>query len=54
MRALLDLLFQVRVRFLQAAGHIIELVGERFQFVPGLDLDSLAEIAATQPCRAGS
>src|SRR5262249_18472244 len=53
MRALLNLLFQVGVRFLQAAGHVIELVGEHLQFVAGLDCDSLAEIAAAEARSAG-
>ena len=46
MRALLHLLFQPGVGVLQPAGHIVELVGQRLEFVAGLDSDSLGQIAA--------
>src|SRR5215510_13031019 len=45
----LALLLQAGVGFLQLPRHRIELVGERFELVPGLDGDALAEIAAAQP-----
>src|SRR2546430_2134159 len=50
-RALLDLLFQAGIGFLQLAGHGVELIGEGFEFVPGLDGDALAEVAATEARR---
>ena len=52
--ALLDLLFQVGVGFLEPSAHVVELVGEAFQFVAGLDRDALREIAAADPRRAGA
>src|SRR6516225_5731976 len=48
--ALLDLLFQPRIGFLQLARHGVELVRECLELVPGLDGDALAEVAATEPC----
>ena len=37
----LHFLFQIGIGFLQPSGHVIELVGERLQFVAGLDRDAL-------------
>ena len=54
MRALLDLVFQVRIGLLQLASHVVELVGQRFDFVATFDADALAEVAATDARRAGS
>src|SRR4029453_15715876 len=51
-RALLDLLFQAGIGFLQLARHGVELVRERFELVPGLDGNALAEVAAAEPCGA--
>ena len=51
--ALLDLLFQAGIGFLQLARHVVELVGERLELVPGLDRDALGEIAAADARRAG-
>ena len=45
-RALFDLLLQSGIGFLQSSRHDIELVGERFQFVPGLDANLLGQIAS--------
>ena len=39
------LLFQLGVGFLQIAGHAVELPGERFEFVAGMDLDAAVEFA---------
>src|SRR5262249_50999478 len=50
--ALLDLLFQAGVGFLQLARHVVELIRERFELVAGLDGDALAEVAATEACSA--
>ena len=50
----LDLLFQVGIGFLQAAGHVVELIGERFKLVAGLDRDALAKVAAADARRAGA
>ena len=50
----LDLLFQVGIGFLQAAGHVVELIGERLELVAGLDRDALAKVAAADPGRAGA
>ena len=47
--ALLDLLFQPGIGFLQLPRHGVELVGERFELVPGLDGDALAKVAAAEP-----
>jgi cyanate permease len=35
-------------RFLQLAGHVVELVGQSFDLVAGLDRDALPEIAASR------
>src|SRR5262245_26110331 len=51
-RALLDLLFQAGVGFLQLPRHRVELVRERLELVPCLDGDALAEVAATEACSA--
>ena len=53
-RALLDLVLQVGIGFLQPRAHVVELVGEPFQFVAGLDRDALGEIAAADPLGAGA
>ena len=53
-RALLDLLLQAGIGFLKLAGHVVELVGEAFDFVAGLDRDALAEIATADTRRAGA
>jgi len=39
--ALLDLLFQTGVGFLQLARHVVELIRQPLQLVPGLDRDAL-------------
>ena len=52
MGTLRNLLFQAGVGFLELAGHIIELIGERFQLVAGVDRDTLREIAGAEPGRA--
>ena len=46
--ALLDALLQLGVGFLQIAGHAVELPGERFEFVAGMDLDAAVEIAGAE------
>ena len=46
--ALLDALFKLGVGFLQIARHAVELPGERFEFVAGIDLDAAAEIAGAE------
>ena len=53
-RALLDLVLQVRIGFLQPRAHVVELVGEPFQLVAGLDVDALGEIAAADALGAGA
>ena len=50
--AVLDLLLEVRIGLFQLAGHVVELVGEAFELVAGLDRDALAEIAAADARRA--
>ena len=45
MRPLLDLLLQARVAFLKPPRHVVELVGQRFELVAGLDRDALLEVA---------
>ena len=52
-RALLDLLFQPGIGFLQPSGHVVELVGECLQFITGLDCDALGQIAAADARGAG-
>ncbi len=52
MRALLDLLLEAGVGFLQPSGHVVELVGQQFELVAGLDRDALLEIAAADLRRA--
>ena len=42
MGAQLDLFLQVGIGFLQPSRHVVELIGERLQFVAGLDRDALA------------
>src|SRR6516164_3355402 len=48
--ALLDLLFQAGIGFLQLPRHGVELFCKRFELVPSLDGDALAEVAATEAC----
>ena len=43
--AVLDLALEVGVGFLELAGHVVELVGEPFELVAGLDRDALAQVA---------
>ena len=52
MRALLDLLLQAGVGFLQPPRHVVELVGQHFELVAGLDRDALLEIAGADLRRA--
>ena len=52
--ALLDLFFQIGVGLLQLAGHVVELIGQRLDFVAALDRNALAEIAAADARRAGA
>jgi len=52
MRALVDLLLQAGVGFLQAPRHVVELVGQQFQLVAGLDCDALLEVAGADLRRA--
>ena len=52
--AALDLVFQVGIGFLQPRAHVVELVGEAFQLVAGLDRDALGEIAAADALGAGA
>ena len=52
-RAILDLLFESRIGLFQLAGHVVELVGEAFELVAGLDRNALAEIAAADALSAG-
>ena len=52
--ALLDLGFEAGIGLLQLAGHAVELVGEFFQFVRGVHVDAVAEIAGAEPPRAGA
>ena len=53
-RALLDLGLQDRIGLVQLAGHAVELVGEFFQLVLGMHVDTMAEIAGPQPPRPGA
>ncbi len=43
---LLNLVLQVGVGFLQPRAHVVELIGEAFEFVAGFDRNALGEIAA--------
>ena len=43
---LFNLVLQIRIGFLQARAHVVELVGEAFQFVAGPNRNALGEIAA--------
>jgi hypothetical protein len=52
--ALFDLPLQVGMGLLQAAGHVVELVGKRLDLVAGLDGDALAEVAAAEARGAGT
>ena len=54
LRAFFDLALEVGVGFLQAAGHVVELVGERLDLVAGLDGDALAEVTAAEAGGAGA
>src|SRR5262249_49736785 len=47
-RALLTLLLQPGIGFLQLARHGVELVGKRFELVASFDGDALAEVAAPE------
>ena len=47
--ALLDLVLQVGVGFLQPRAHVVELIGKAFELVAGLDRDALAKVAAADP-----
>ena len=47
-------MFQVDVRFLQPARHVVELVGQRLDFVAGLDRDALAKVAGAEAGSAGA
>src|SRR5215469_4425758 len=49
--ALLDLLFQLRIGFLQVGGHAVEPGSEPFELVAGVDLDAAVELAGADPCR---
>ena len=53
-RPLLDLVLQVGIGFLQPRAHVVELVGEAFEFVAGLDRNALGEIAAADALGAGA
>ena len=53
-RALLHLGFEAGIGLVQLAGHAVELVGEFFQLVLGVDVDAMAEIAGAEPPRAGA
>jgi hypothetical protein len=46
--AQLDLFLQVGGRFLQPAGHVVGLSGERLDLVSSLDGNALAEVAAAE------
>ena len=52
-RALLHLGFEAGIGFGELAGHVVELIGELFQLVVGVDVDAMAEIAGAEPPRAG-
>ncbi len=39
---------------MQLDGHVVELVGQRFDLVAGLDRDALTEIAAADARRTGT
>jgi hypothetical protein len=51
-RARLDLLLQVRVGLLQLSRGAIELVAERLELVPGVDVHAVAEVARADSRRA--
>jgi hypothetical protein len=51
--AQLDLFLQVGIRFLQPAGHVVELSGERLDLVSSLDGNAPAEVAAAEVRRTG-
>ncbi len=48
-----DLGFQIGVRVLELARHLIELISKRFEFVAGFDRDALRKIAAADAGGAG-
>jgi hypothetical protein len=52
--AQLDLFLQVGGRFLQPAGHVVGLSGERLDLVSSLDGNALAEVAAAEARRTGA
>src|SRR5438067_3577032 len=47
--ALFDLALQRGIRFLQAGGHLVELIAQRLELVAGLDRNALTKIAAADP-----
>ncbi len=49
-----DLGFQVGVRVFELAGHLVELIGEQFEFVTGFDRDALTKIATADACGTGT
>src|SRR5512139_3128075 len=53
-RALLDLLLQSGIGFLQPSRHVIELVGECLQLVPSLDANSLGQVTSANALGAGT
>ena len=53
LRARLDFLLEVGVGLLQPSGHVVELIGQRLDFVAGLDGDALAEVAGAEAGGAG-
>ncbi len=44
-RAVFDLVLQVGVGFLKLGSHLVEFVGEHFDLVTGLEIETIAEIA---------
>ena len=53
-RAVVDLFLQIRIRFLQSAGHIVELICECLDLIASLDGDTLRKVAAANARRAGT
>ncbi len=47
--AVLDLFFEVGVGFLEVRGHAVEVAGEVFELVAGLDVDVAVEFAGADP-----
>ena len=52
--ALFHLGFEDGIGLLELARHAVELVGELFQLVLGVDVDAVTEIAGAEPPRAGA